>query len=173
MFDADDELAIASGEMLAPHVLSEEELREPISSLDTRPAETIHVDASVAEAVARMKHARIGSLAVVDDAGLLVGIVTERDMLTKVLLEPIPAESTRVSAIMTANPETLLPSDAIVFAMNKMQVGGFRHVPIVDEAGKPLYVLSIRDVVGYVLRVFESAIVNLPPDAYPHLRRFA
>lgn len=173
MFDAEDELAIVSGELLAPRMLSEEELREPIETLRTRPAETIRLDASVADAIRRMKSQRIGSLAVVDADGVLAGIVTERDMLTKVLLEPLDPEKTAVRAIMTADPETLLPTDAIVFAMNKMQVGGFRHVPIVDESGRPLYVLSIRDVVGYVLGAFEHAIANVPPDAYPHLRRFA
>lgn len=173
MFDAEEEMAIASGEMLAPRTLSEDELREPISVLCSRRAETIHHAASVADAVRRMKAAKIGSLAVVDTSGALVGIVTERDMLMKVLLEPIDLEATTVSDVMTANPESLLATDSMVFAMNKMHIGGFRHVPIVDDDGKPLYVVSIRDVVAYVLDTFESTIANVPPDAYPHLRRFA
>lgn len=173
MFDADEELAIASGEMLAPRTLSEDELREPISKLCSRRAETVHFESTIADAVRRMKASRIGSLAVVDTNGLLVGIVTERDMLVKVLLEPIDAETTSVRAVMTANPEALLATDSMVFAMNKMHIGGFRHVPIVDEDGKPLYVVSIRDVVAYVLDIFEPTIANVPPDAYPHLRRFA
>lgn len=173
MFDADEEMAIASGEMMAARTLTDEELREPIASLSTRPAERIASEAKVAEAVRRMKTAKIGSLAVVDPTGRLVGIVTERDLLTKVLLEPLDLETTPVSSIMTADPETLMPEDGIVYAMNKMHVGGFRHVPIVDADGRPLYVLSIRDVVAYVLDAFESTIVNLPPDAYRHLRRYA
>lgn len=173
MFDAEEELAIASGELDAQRTLTADELREPIESLDVRPAEVIHAEAKVAEAIRRMKAAKIGSLAVVDASGRLVGIVTERDMLTKVLLEPIDAHTASVASIMTADPETLLASDAIVFAMNKMQIGGFRHVPIVDDAGRPLHVLSIRDVVAYVHGVFETTIANVPPDAYPHLRRYA
>ena len=59
------------------------------------------------------------------------------------------------------------------YAMNKMHIGGFRHVPIVDEDGRPIHVVSIRDIVAFVLATFEATIANVPPDAYPHLRRFA
>lgn len=173
MFDAEDELAILSGEMMAERTLGEDDLREPIGLLGLRRAETIGETESIAAAVRQMKRARIGSLAVVDADGVLVGIVTERDLLAKVMLEPIDLEASYVRTIMTPDPETLRPDDLFIFVMNKMHIGGFRHVPIVDEQNRPLHVVGIRDVVAFVLRAFEPMVANVPPDAYPHLRRFA
>lgn len=173
MFDAEDELAILSGEMMAERTLGEDDLREPIGLLGLRAAETIAETASIADSIRRMKAAKIGSLAVVDHDGVLVGIVTERDLLQKVALEPIDLEVTLVRTIMTPDPETLHPEDLLIFVMNKMHVGGFRHVPIVDEHNRPLHVVGIRDVVAFVLSAFEPMVANVPPDAYPHLRRFA
>lgn len=171
MLDADDELAYLSGER-AMAVLDEEALHEPVSVLCRRKAETIIDTASIADAVRRMKTSRIGSLAVVDASGCLVGIVTERDVLFKVMLEEVDIHAAGVATIMTRDPETLLLDDSLVFLMNKMHVGGFRHVPIVDDAGKPMHVLSIKDVVSFVVARFEHTVSNVPPDSYAHLRRF-
>jgi len=173
MFDAEDELAILSGEMMAERTLGEDDLREPIAFLNLRAAETILETDSIATSVRQMKAHKIGSLAVVDRDGVLVGIVTERDLLSKVLLESIDLDATPVRSIMTPDPETLHPEDLMIFVMNKMHVGGFRHVPIVDERNRPLHVVGIRDVVAFVLGAFEPMVANVPPDVVPHLRRFA
>lgn len=171
MLDADDELAYISGER-AMAVLDEDALHEPVSVLCRRKAETITEAASIADAVRRMKTSRIGSLAVVSASGDLVGIVTERDVLFKVMLEDVDIHATRIASIMTRDPETLMADDSLVFLMNKMHVGGFRHVPIVDEAGRPTHVLSIKDVVSFVVSRFEHTVSNVPPDSYARLRRF-
>jgi hypothetical protein len=57
--------------------------------------------------------------------------------------------------------------------MNKMHVGGFRHVPIVDENGKPLHVLSLRAVLRYFIEQFGSQVVNLPPEPFRGERKEA
>lgn len=171
MLDADEELALLSGEM-STTVLDEDAFKEPLSILCSRRAEVIEETASIADAIRRMKTSRIGSLAVVSRDGLLVGIVTERDVLFKVMLEDVDAKTARVSTIMTPDPETLLLDDPLVFVMNKMHVGGFRHVPILDQAGRPLHVLSIKDVVSFVVSRFETTVSNLPPDSFARLRRF-
>jgi CBS domain-containing protein len=57
---------------------------------------------------------------------------------------------------MTANLETLGPGDDIRFAINKMAVGGFRHVPIVDGDGKPVGVIRVRDVIDHMAKVFAT-----------------
>lgn len=171
MLDADEEIALLS-EDISRAVLDEEAFKEPVRILCNRRAEVIKERATIADAIRRMKTSRIGSLAVVDEAGMLVGIVTERDVLFKVMLESIDVHTTEVSTIMTRDPETLLLDDPLVFLMNKMHVGGFRHVPILDGAGKPLHVLSIKDVVSFVVSRFETTVSNVPPDSYAHLRRF-
>jgi CBS-domain-containing membrane protein len=93
-------------------------------------------------------------------------------VLFKVMLEDVDIHATRIASIMTRDPETLMADDSLVFLMNKMHVGGFRHVPIVDEAGRPTHVLSIKDVVSFVVSRFEHTVSNVPPDSYARLRRF-
>jgi CBS domain-containing protein len=65
---------------------------------------------------------------------------------------------------MTPDPETLSVDDGIAFALNRMTVGGFRNVPIVDDAGAPLAILSQRDVVAYIVSLLPRRILNLPPE---------
>ena len=64
--------------------------------------------------------------------------------------------------VMTRNPETLEPDNSIAFALNKMSVGGYRHIPIV-EGDKPIGVLSVRDVVDFLVDLFPEDVLNLPP----------
>jgi CBS domain-containing protein len=69
-----------------------------------------------------------------------------------------------VSEVMTPEPETLGPDDGIAYALQRLIVGGFRHIPIVDEDGRPLAVLSQRDFVAFILAQLPERILNLPPD---------
>jgi CBS domain-containing protein len=119
----------------------------------------------VGDAIRTMQEHRIGSVLVVD-GDRLAGIVTERDVLTKVATKDVSFQESPVTRVMTADPETLQPGDSLIFLMNKMHVGGFRHVPIVDPDGKPLHVLSLRAVLRYFIEQFGSRVVNVPPDPF-------
>jgi CBS domain-containing protein len=74
-----------------------------------------------------------------------VGIVTERDLMTRVLAKALDPAKTPLSAIMTPNPKCVAPetlvSDAVVIMIEK----GFRHLPIVAPGNKILGVFSVRD----------------------------
>jgi CBS domain-containing protein len=52
----------------------------------------------------------------------------------------------------------------VAYAVNKMSVGGFRHVPIVDDAGRPQGVVSARNVLDFVVELCPEEILNLPPE---------
>ncbi|GIW40695.1 MAG: hypothetical protein KatS3mg076_1272 [Candidatus Binatia bacterium] len=136
-------------------------LTKPIGLIQ-HPAVTVSPSASVAEAVRRMVEHKVGCV-LVEDGGKLVGIFTERDVLVKVLAK-VPPEATRVGDLMTSDPETLPPDAKIAFALNKMSVGGFRHIPVVEADGKPVGVVSMRDIVNYVVDLFPDEVLNLPPD---------
>jgi len=69
-----------------------------------------------------------------------------------------------VGEVMTPDPETLGPDDGIAFALNRMILGGYRHIPIVDEAGEPLAVLSLREVVSFIVSLLPARVLNLPPE---------
>jgi CBS domain-containing protein len=67
---------------------------------------------------------------------------------------------------MTREPETLRRDDRIVWALNLMHMGGYRHVPLVDEANRPVGVISVKDIVEFIIELMPGPVLNLPPD--PH-----
>ncbi|MCI0702767.1 MAG: CBS domain-containing protein [Planctomycetia bacterium] len=124
---------------------------DPVAVLDPRPPVTVSADANLGEAVRAMMTGRIGAVLVTDAGGELIGILTERDFLTKVAGQP-EFESLPVSRFMTRNPETVTSGDTLAFALGKMDAGGYRHLPVV-ERGKPVGVISVRDVLRHLTAV--------------------
>lgn len=160
----DEELRIMDERGRAGSVLTAETFRQPIELLCEGPAATLDITATVGDAVQTMREGRFGSVVITRD-GRVAGIVTERDLLMKGAIGQ-DLRGRPVTQIMTTEPETLRAEDPLIFLMNKMHVGGFRHVPIVDDDDRPLHVISIRDVVAFVLDHFSDEVVNLPSEPY-------
>src|ERR1043166_2018614 len=72
--------------------------------------------------------------------------------------------SVTVASCMTPNPVTVHPKDAIGVAVRRMEEGGYRHLPVVDEAGRAVGVLSVKRIVHYLVEPFPATVYNLPPD---------
>lgn len=123
----------------------------------------VQKDASVREAVRRMMRNRVGCV-IIEEEQRMVGILTERDILTKVVSHRLDPIRTPVETVMTRDPETLSPDVPIAYALNKMSVGGFRHVPLVDETGSTVGVVAMRDIVNYIVDLFPKEVLNLPPE---------
>jgi CBS domain-containing protein len=132
-----------------------------IGELTLGPAIVVDAKDSVVSAVNAMNDRHIGSVLVQHD-GKLVGIFTERDVLTRVAFRD-GNHDLKVESVMTRNPETLEAGETIAFALNKMSVGGFRHIPIVDGDGKPTGVISVRNIVDFLAELFPEDVINLPP----------
>ncbi len=137
-------------------------LSTPISELTLRDPILVDAEATVAAAVNAMNEHRTGCV-LVEQAGMLAGIFTERDVLTKVIFRN-NSSALKVDAVMTRNPETLEANQSIAYALNKMSVGGYRHIPIVERSGKPVGVLSVRDIVDFLVELFPAGVLNLPPS---------
>lgn len=139
-------------------------LKDPISRLEPRTPVTVGPDTTVSECLDLIRKNHFGCV-LVTEADAPVGIFTERDVVAKVadLIDPA---ATKVSQVMTARPESLLATDRIVVALNRMMVGGYRHIPIVDAAGKAIGIVSVRDVVRYFVSLFPEAVLNQPPSAH-------
>jgi CBS domain-containing protein len=103
------------------------------------------------------KLARENRCVLVMDGNHLVGIVTERDILFKAMEKKKDFSKIPVTEIMTPNPETLVSSDKIAYALNKMAIGGYRHIPIMEE-GKPKGVVSARDIISYLGEMFPGLV---------------
>ncbi|MCM8794571.1 MAG: CBS domain-containing protein [Candidatus Omnitrophica bacterium] len=82
----------------------------------------------------------------------LVGIVSFRDLLRKASRNDLDLAKTPIERVMTPNPEYVKPDDPIAFMVNKMAMGGFRHVPVLQKDGTPVTIVSIKDVLGYLSR---------------------
>jgi CBS domain-containing protein len=133
-----------------------------IGELTMCPAVVVDPSATVVSAVSAMNDRHTGCVLAQRD-GKLVGIFTERDILTRVVFHDHDREI-RVEAVMTRNPETLEASESIAYALNKMSVGGYRHIPIVDGDGQPVGVLSVRNIVDFLAELFPEHVLNLPPN---------
>jgi signal-transduction protein with cAMP-binding, CBS, and nucleotidyltransferase domain len=105
-------------------------------------------DTSAGDVVTQMKQARLGCALVLDN-GKLVGIFTERDLLSKLTGPAAQSPTTPVKQLMSANPEVLLETDSIAAALNKMSMGHYRHIPVQKSDGS-YCVTSIKHVLKYL-----------------------
>jgi CBS domain-containing protein len=137
-------------------------LSEPISALAPREPVLLPPAATLADAVRAMNEAGTGCVCVVE-RGQLVGIFTERDLLRLAVRDLEPGRIA-LGKVMTPQPETLRPEDGIAYALNLMTARGFRHIPLVDRAGRPTGIVAMRDIVRFVVSMFPDSVQNVPPD---------
>jgi CBS domain-containing protein len=118
--------------------------RTVFQSMAQRHVLSVHSNATIYDAACVMTRANVGGVLVIDNDKLL-GIITERDLMTKVLAKAMNPSSTTVSEVMTPNPTTVAPNTKVTDAVVMMIERGFRHLPVINEAGKILGVFSARD----------------------------
>ena len=122
--------------------MAERRVFEPVSQ---KHVVSLGPHASVREAAGVMTRANCGSVLIMEPPATLLGIVTERDLMTRVLAKGLDPERTTVREIMTPNPTCVPPetlvSDAVVIMLER----GFRHLPIIGPGSKILGVFSVRD----------------------------
>jgi len=126
-------------------------LSSPLETLNPKKAICVDHDASLKSVIQKMKEHGIGCVCVVEK-NWLVGIFTERDILKRVVCNNLNLEKTQVKEVMTANPEYLFMDDEIAFALNRMHVGGFRHIPLVNLQNEPQGVISVRDIAAHLVQ---------------------
>jgi CBS domain-containing protein len=103
------------------------------------PAATVH------EAACVMTAANCGSVLIIDSANNMLGILTERDLMTRVVAKALDPAHTAVSTVMTHHPRCVPPETKVADAVLIMIERGFRNLPIVTESGRILGVFSVRD----------------------------
>lgn len=125
-------------------------LNEPVSELLTgidllvcRP------DDSVADIVAIFQKEKKGCVLVYKNKKM-VGILSNRDLLLRVAGIHNDLSKVKVEDVMSRDPSWVRPEDPIAFAVNKMAMGGYRHVPVIRADGTPVSILLIRDVLRYL-----------------------
>ncbi len=167
----EEEAAIASERADEGSSIEAEILERPIRSLPSL-REPIQLDrrATLRAVIERLNEERTGCVLIVDE-GRLVGIFTERDVLTKLVGTSIDVDRTPIEDLMTPKPECLTLEDGIAYALNKMTVGGFRHIPLVDRHGRPEGLVAMRHIVEYLVDLFPRGVLNLPPSPWLAIAR--
>jgi CBS domain-containing protein len=124
----------------------------------SHPLTTISPDSLVIEAVKLMAERRIGAILVTREQQL-VGIITERDIVFRVVAAKRDPETTLVSDVMTADPDVIAPGEDVMSGLERMQSGGYRHLPVVDD-GALVGIVSIRDIYASVRAELEEAVIE-------------
>lgn len=118
---------------------------------------------SVAEALAQMNERNRGAVLVCQDERV-VGIFTERDVLR--LMAAGTSLDAPLQDHMTPDPVVLRAGDKVGRAISLMAKGGYRRLPIIDAAGKPIGIVRVHGILRYLVEHFPAVIYNLPPE--PH-----
>lgn len=144
---------------------------EKIQGLRLRPALAVTRSETLKNVFAKMREEKKGYAIVLEDGtnGKIAGIFTERDVMTRIIEQKLPA-STPVEKAMTANPATLKLTDSVADAIRLMNQGHYRHLPLSDESGRLVGVLGVKDLVNYLAEHYPHEIFNLPPDPHQVIR---
>ena len=144
--------------------LAEERLRV----LSRRQPVTVLPGTSLADCLAAIQRTGTGdSVFVCDQAGALTGVLTERDIFGRIVGGDVDL-SQPVETLMTTEPRTLDLDQTIRDAIELMQTGRYRNVPMVDADGALVGVVRQQDIIAYLAESFPEELLNLPPR--PHQR---
>ncbi len=142
-------------------------LHQPVTVLSTRSPLIFQRTTSTSHVMRAMKAEHRGVVLITEDGtanSVLTGIFTERDVLLRVIDCGTHPLELPIAEVMSPDPEFLQSDARVAWVLNMMSVGGFRHVPVVNVHRHPVAVISVRDVVEYLVESFPSEILNLPPD---------
>jgi len=127
----------------------DDDLRTPIERIPRRPSLILAPQRTLKEAVQLMAERRMGT-ALIASHGVLLGVLTERDVLSRLFAEPPLSPSSPVWMAMTKGPETLLESDAVGYALRQLRSLGARALPVVQPSGALRGLFDINDIVAWL-----------------------
>ncbi len=126
---------------------------DPATEIESRPFVAISANTSIRDAIAEMDEKNIAAM-VITQNDIPVGILSERDILTRVAHRFSDIADEPVSRVMTADPVCICETDSPARALNLMSVGSFRHMPVVDVDGKLTGVIGARRITAYLQKHF-------------------
>lgn len=125
-------------------------LQDRIAILEPKAPVAVRPETPIGDVLRQMSGASVGCVMVVDEQDTLLGIFSERDVLMRINVDAAAMAQRPIASVMTARPETLRLKDKIAYALHRMDVGGYRHIPILDDADRLVGVISIRDILAYL-----------------------
>ena len=134
-----------------------------IRHLILAPLVCLETSSSLQEVVRAMQSQRVGCVLITENHRL-AGIFTERDLVTKVIGTGVDY-SCSVKDFMTPGPTTLHPEESVAKAIDLMEEGGYRNVPLVDDEGRLLGRLAVSCIIDFLAESFPQEVLSLPPRA--------
>jgi CBS domain-containing protein len=139
---------------------------EKLTVLNRREPISVPPGTSLGDCIAEIRKVGVGdSVLVCDERNRLVGVLTERDIFAQLIGTGVDLGRS-VETYLTTDPRTLRPDQTVRDALELMQTGRYRNVPIVDETGTLIGVVRQVDILRYLAESFPQELLNLPPR--PH-----
>ena len=107
---------------------------------------------SVMSVTCTMKENRIGAIAITDDAGKIIGMFSERDLVNKVIPDEMDLNTTKMETVMTSPVITIENNKTAQDAVLLMNDNKIRHLPVVNSEGVPIGMLGIRDIMSALMQ---------------------
>ena len=141
---------------------------EKLRVIARRDPVTVPPGTSLGDCIARIRETGTGdSVFVTDETGVLVGVLTERDIFARLVGHEVDLAQP-VETLMNDQPWTLHLEQPVRHAIDLMQTGRYRNVPLVDDDGRLVGVIRPIDVLKFLAEAFPEELLNLPPR--PHQR---
>lgn len=148
-----------------PTTVEEALKTERIMHLEPQPVPHIDIGSTVQDAVDAMQTAARGCVMVCEGAGdKLVGIFTERDVLLKIAGRPDRLKEP-LRSYMTPNPESVDENDTVISAIQLMLKKGYRHLAVTGGSTSETRLISVRDIITFLVDHFPEEVYNLPPES--------
>lgn len=135
---------------------------------------TVRPGTSLADCLAAIQQTRTGdSVFVVDDSGRLLGVLTERDIFGRLVGGDVPPIDLGqpVESLMTTRPHHLHLDETVRAAIELMQTGRYRNVPLLDDDDTLVGVIRPQDILKYLAEAFPEELLNLPPRPHQTMRK--
>jgi CBS domain-containing protein len=127
-----------------------------VGSICTREVDLAEPDELVQVAAQRMNSRNVGSLLVLSQDSVPIGLLTDRDLAIRVVGRGLDPMTTTVSEVMTKAPEAIHVDTTIEMAITRMRSGPFRRLPVVDDGGKLIGLISLDNILELLVEEFND-----------------
>ena len=138
-----------------------------LGEMTHQPPLCVAPNASVGDVIGQMNRTHASGALVIEN-GQVLGIFTERDVLTRVL-ESGSHLASPVCDLMTRSPHVLTESTLLSVALRTLALGSYHHLPVLDQGGHPIALVSLQSIIAFLADQFPTEIMNAPPEreSYP------
>ena len=144
-------------------------LDQPLKVVGRRDPVAVRPGTGLADCLAAVRHGGTGdSVFVTDAGGRLVGVLAERDIFGRIVAGSVDL-SAPVDSLLTTDPRTLHLDQSVAAAMDLMQTGRYRNVPVLDGEQHLVGVIRPLDIITYLAESFPQELLNLPPLSDQHI----